>query len=88
MVKILDFWATWCSPCKAMEPVISQIEQELQDKVEVEKIDVDKNQERASQYGVLSIPTYVVLQDDKEVDRLIGFTPKDTFLSRIKKYVN
>jgi thioredoxin 1 len=77
MVKLLDFWATWCGPCKFMEPIIEDLEKELAGKVEIEKIDVDKNQEMASKYGVMSIPTYVVIKDDKEVERIIGATSKD-----------
>lgn len=88
MVKILDFWAEWCGPCKMMEPVIDQLEDDLKDKITVEKINVDEQQDTASQFGVLSIPTYVVMQDDKEVDRIVGFTPKDAFVSRIHKYIN
>lgn len=88
MVKIIDFWAEWCGPCKMMEPILDQVEEELKEKVTIEKINVDEHQDIASQYGVLGIPTYVVLQDDKEVDRIIGFTQKDTFVDRINKYLN
>ena len=68
-VKLLDFWATWCGPCKMMAPVIKEIETELGDKVEVVEIDVDKEQALASKYGVMSIPTYVIEKDGKEVGR-------------------
>ncbi len=60
-----------------MAPIIEELEKELVGKVEVEKIDVDQNQEMASKYGVMSIPTYIVMKDDKEVARLIGATSKD-----------
>ncbi|MBI2595235.1 thioredoxin [Candidatus Daviesbacteria bacterium] len=76
MVKLLDFWAPWCGPCKIMNPVIEEIEKELGDKIEVEKINVDENPQKASQYGVMSIPTYIIEKDGKEIARKIGVTPK------------
>ena len=76
MVKLLDFWAPWCGPCRVMNPVLAEIEKELAGKIEVEKINVDENQEKASKYGVMSIPTYVIEKDGKEVGRKIGVTAK------------
>ncbi len=66
-----------CGPCKFMEPIVEELEKELAGKVEIEKIDVDQNQEMAAKYGVMSIPTYVVLKDDEEVERIIGATSKE-----------
>jgi thioredoxin 1 len=74
---LLDFWAVWCGPCKIMDPVLDEIEKELGDKIEIEKIDVDKDPEKASKYGVMGIPTYVILKDGKEVGRKVGVTSKD-----------
>ena len=76
MVKLLDFWAVWCSPCKIMDPVIEELEKELAGKLEIEKINVDEKSEISSQYGVMSIPTYIVMKDGKEVGRKIGVTSK------------
>src|SRR3989339_2156908 len=72
MVKVLDFWATWCGPCKMMAPVVEELEKELSGKAEFVKVNVDEDVTTAQQYGVLSIPTYVILKDDKEVDRTVG----------------
>ncbi len=84
MIKLLDFWASWCSPCKMMEPVIEELEKELAGKIEIEKINVDEKQEEASKYGVMSIPTYVGLKDDKEIGRKIGVTSKQDLLELLK----
>lgn len=81
MVKLLDFWAPWCAPCQTMAPVIEELEKELKGKVEIEKINVDENQAKASEYGVMSIPTYIILKDGKEVDRKIGVTSKADLVS-------
>ena len=76
MVKLLDFWAPWCSPCKMMEPIFEELKKEYAGKVEFAEINVDEDPSTASKYGVMSIPTYVVEKDGKEVNRRVGFTPK------------
>lgn len=86
MIKVLDFWAEWCGPCKFMEPIIDELEAELKGKVEFEKIDVDQNQGKAASYQVMSIPTYIIIKDDKEQERIIGATQKENFLKTISKY--
>lgn len=84
MVKLLDFWAPWCFPCKTMTPVIEELEKELEGKIEVEKINVDEKPDIASKYGVMSIPTYIVEKDSKEVGRKIGVTPKQELLKLLQ----
>ncbi len=86
MIKLLDFWAEWCGPCKFMEPILDELEKELTGKVQIEKINVDENQELTMKHGVLSIPTYIVTKDGKEVERMVGATSKDNLLNAISKH--
>lgn len=86
MIKVLDFWAEWCGPCKFMEPLIEELEKEFHGKVMIEKINVDENQELASKHGVMSIPTYIIEKDGKEMERIVGATQKDNFTKVLKKY--
>lgn len=82
--KLLDFWAGWCFPCKTMAPIIEELEKELGDKVEIVKINVDEKPEEAQKYGVMSIPTYIILKDNKEVGRKIGVTSKADLLKLLQ----
>lgn len=82
-VRLLDFWAVWCGPCKIMEPVLEELEKELKTQVEIEKINVDENPGKAAEFGVMSIPTYIVLKDGKETGRRIGVTSKQELIKLI-----
>lgn len=84
MVKLLDFWAVWCAPCRIMNPIIEELEKELAGKIEIVKINVDEKPEEASKYGVMSIPTYVIEKDGKEVGRKIGVTAKADLLKLLQ----
>jgi thioredoxin len=77
MLKLLDFYADWCGPCKIMAPVFEEIEAEYQGKVEFEKVDVEANEQLAGQHDIRSIPTFVLVKDGKEVDRKMGAMPKE-----------
>ena len=80
MIEILDFFAEWCHPCQVMKPVMHELEKELAGKAKISFIDVDKNSAAVTKYGVMSMPTYVVLKDGKEIERFAGVTPKKKFL--------
>ena len=87
MTKLIDFWASWCGPCRIMNPIIEELEVELKGRVEFSKVNVDEDQETAQKYGVLSIPTYVIENDGKEVDRLIGARGKEAFKSWLESHL-
>ena len=78
-VVVLNFWATWCPPCNVMKPTIEELEKELAGKAEFVAYDVDAQGEMAQKYGVMSIPTYVIEKDGKEVARTTGARPKEEF---------
>lgn len=75
-VKLKDFRADWCGPCKTQDPILDEMEEDWGDRVEFEKIDVDENQDVANQYQVRSIPTLVVENDDGVVKRFVGVTQR------------
>jgi len=80
---LLDFFATWCGPCRMIAPVLEQIAEENPDLV-IAKIDVDDEPELAQQFGVVSIPTLVVMKNGKFFDQAVGFRSKDQILSMVK----
>ncbi len=79
---LVDFWATWCGPCRMLAPVIEEISEEKQD-IKVCKIDVDEEPELAAEYGIQSIPTLIVFKDGKAVNKSIGVIPKDDILEML-----
>ena len=78
-VAMVDFWATWCGPCKMLAPVIEDIGKKYDGKAVVAKVDVDENQSLAAKYGVMSIPTVIFLKDGKEFDRKVGVMPPQAY---------
>ncbi|WP_177762781.1 thioredoxin [Flavobacterium sp. I3-2] len=80
---VVDFWAEWCGPCKMLGPVIEELSGDFEGKVVVGKVDVDANQDFASQYGVRSIPTVLIFQNGEIVGRQVGVAPKQTYADAI-----
>jgi thioredoxin 1 len=81
MIKLIDFYADWCGPCKIMAPVFEEIEGDYQGRIEFQKVDVEEEAELASKFNIMSIPTFVALKDDKEIDRKTGAMPKEVLKS-------
>ena len=77
---IIDFYATWCGPCKMMSPIIDEISKECSDKVKVGKIDTDENASLAEEYGIMSIPTVLVFKNGELSKTFVGVTPKEKIL--------
>lgn len=75
-VVLVDFFATWCGPCKMLAPVLEDLSQTYQGKATIVKVDVDKEQELAGQYGVMSIPTMILFKNGEVVKQVVGFQPK------------
>lgn len=80
---LVDFFATWCGPCKMMSPILSEIKETLGDRVSIIKIDVDKNQELAAKYQVKGVPTFMLFKDGKQVWRQSGMLQKNDLMNVI-----
>ena len=73
---LVDFWASWCGPCKMVGPIVEELADDFAGKAKVCKLNVDENTKTAQAYGVMSIPTLILFKNGKEVDRVVGFRPK------------
>lgn len=82
---LVDFWATWCGPCKLAEPVLEELSEVYKDKVLIMKLDVDANPIVSGKYGVMSIPTTILFKEGKEIARQVGFGGKQKFEEIMKK---
>ena len=84
-VVLVDFWAGWCGPCRALAPTIAELANEYAGKVFVGKLDVDENPKIAEKFQVYSIPTVVLFKNSNEVDRIVGLCPKNKFETALQK---
>ena len=83
---LVDFWATWCGPCRMVAPVLEEIASE-KDNVRIAKLDVDANPITAGRFGVRAIPTMILFKDGKEAQRLVGYMPKERLLQQIQPHM-
>lgn len=81
----VDFWATWCGPCRMVGPIVDQLADEYQGKVKICKVDVDSNQELSQMYQVMSIPTLMVFKNGSLVDKRVGAAPKQDLVKMLEK---
>ncbi len=85
---LLDFWASWCAPCRMLSPSIDQLSQQYGDKVVVGKINIDEERELAQQFGVMSIPSVFVIKNGKVVDSAVGVRPKKYYEDALDKAIS
>lgn len=83
---LVDFYADWCMPCKMLSPILEELSEEIDD-VKIVKVNTDKNQELASSFGIMSIPTLLFVKDGKVIDTLVGMRPKEDLERVIKSYL-
>jgi thioredoxin 1 len=81
---LVDFWAPWCHPCKALDPIVQEIARDYDGKLKVGKLNTDDNRDTAMKYGIMSLPTLVLFKDKKARERIIGLQPKKAITDRIE----
>lgn len=84
---LVDFWAIWCPPCSMVAPILDEIAQDYDSRIMVGKVNVDNEIKTANEFGIQNIPTMIIFNQGKEVERIIGAMPKDQIVKKIEKYV-
>jgi thioredoxin 1 len=85
-VVMIDFWAAWCGPCKALAPVVDEVAASYNGKLKVVKMDVDKNAATPGRYGVRGIPTLLIFKDGVVKEQIVGYVPKETIQKAVDKH--
>lgn len=84
---VVDFWATWCQPCRMLAPVMEDVEKEMSEKVKFVKVNVDENPVSSATYSISNIPTVLVFKNAKIADKMVGFRPKNDIMQILEKHV-
>lgn len=84
---LVDFWASWCAPCRTMSPIVDAVAAEYVGRVKIVKLNIDENQSTAAKYVIMSIPTMVLFKEGKEVERLVGFISQRNLSEKIKSHL-
>lgn len=87
MLKLIDFYADWCGPCKIMKPIFNDVEPEFEGEIEFAEVDVEENNEKAQEFNVMSIPTFVIMEGDKEIDRRMRAMPKEALVDWLNSHL-
>ena len=87
-LTVVDFWAEWCGPCRAIGPVIEELSKEYDGKVNIGKVNVDNNPQVSMNYGITSIPAILFIKNGQVVDKLVGAQPKSNFVKKIEAHIN
>lgn len=86
-VVLVDFFATWCGPCKMLSPVLEEVAKEVEEKLDIVKVDVDQDGELAMRFGIMSVPTMIIFKDGQPMTQLQGFMLKAQLMNELKKVI-
>lgn len=84
---VVDFFATWCGPCKMLAPVFDEVASDMQTQSKFGKVDIDQSLDIARKYDVSTVPTIIVFKDGEVVEKIVGFIPKESLITKLKNYV-
>ena len=85
---LVDFWAPWCGPCRMVAPIIEQVAENMDGKIKFAKLNTDENQKTARDFQIMAIPTLMIFKDGKEIDRIIGYKPKDQLEEQLNSLIS
>lgn len=86
-IAVVDFFATWCGPCKMLAPVFQEVGNEFKEKADFYKVDIDESLDIARQFSVSTVPTVIIFRNGEPIERLVGFMPKENLAAKIKEYI-